>query len=238
MKSLGLSLFLLLFSGALAVGAGNLYWKYKVSWLGIPAGKIRIYVEKEGTFLKLRAVSKTTGMVRLFFPFKSKWTTWVDERGYPVKSRIWRKSRGKEVLKEYFFDQEKGLVTRRKKGRTSTYKLKHYPVYDELSAFWATTKLVFEKPGEEKVLWVFAHKKANPAFVRYLKDEEVGTSCGTLKAQKLEVRFGFESELIKRSKKAYLWKWKEFIVKSQGELAIGHVTGKLVNLDCKEVKGP
>ncbi len=218
------------------VSAEELVLKYKISWLGITAGKIKLVIKKEGNLTRLQAKSKTVGMVKIFFPFKSEWTTWINKDGYPVKSRIWRKRRGKELLKEYFYNQEKGEVIRLKKGKKSIYKLNHFPVHDELSAFYATMKLNLTRLGEEHIFWVFAHKKANKAFLRYLKDEKINTVCGPLEAQKLEVKFGFESELIKRSKKAYLWKSRNFIVKSQGELAIGHVTGKLTNLNCQEVK--
>ena len=233
MRNFLLSLFVcFLFLGE--AQAERLVLKYRVSWLGVTAGKIKLVVEEEGGLTKLYAQAKTTGMVKLFFPFKSKWTTWLDQNGYPVRSKIWRKKRGKEVLKEYFFDQRRGVVVRRKKGRESTYRLEHYPVHDELSAFYATMRARFKEPGEEKVLWVFAHKKANKSTVRYLEDEKLDTPCGPWWAKKLEVEFGFESELIKRSKRAYLWQAKGLILKSQGELAIGHVTGKLLNLDCKE----
>ncbi len=235
MKSLLASLLLVLF-WAPSVLSDKVVFKYKVSWLGIPAGKIKFVIEKEGGLTKLYAKSKTIGMVRLFFPFKSEWTTWIDAQGFPVKSRIWRKKRGKEVFKEYYYDQKKGLVIRHKKGKVSTYKLSRFPVHDELSAFYATMKYPFKEVGEEKILWVFAHKKANQAVVRYLKDDKVNTSCGPILARKLEVDFNFESELIKRSKKAYLWQTKGLIIQSQGELAIGHVTGKLTNLNCEEVK--
>ncbi|NPA48512.1 MAG: DUF3108 domain-containing protein [Thermodesulfobacteria bacterium] len=231
-----LSFLLLVWLVAPASGSEKSTLRYKVTWLGIPAGKIKFVVEKEGSLIKLYAKSKTIGMARLVYPFKSEWTTWIDEDGYPVKSRIWFKKRGKEVLKEYIFDQKKGEVIRLQKGHRKVYKLSHFPVYDELSAFYATMKLVLKKPGEEHLFWVFAHKKANQALLRYLKDETIRTSCGPLEAQKLQVEFGFESELIKRSKEAYLWKIRDLIVKSQGDLAIGHVTGTLTNLDCKEVK--
>ena len=183
MRSFLLSLFIFFFLFAEA-GAERLVLKYRVSWLGMKAGKIKFVVE--------------------------------------------------EVLKEYFFDQRRGVVVRRKKGRESTYRLEHYPVHDELSAFYATMRARFKEAGEEKVFWVFARKKANKSTVRYLEDEKLDTPCGPWWAKKLEVEFGFESELIKRSKRAYLWQAKGLILKSQGELAIGHVTGKLVNLDCKE----
>jgi len=218
------------------VSAQEVVLKYKVSWLGLTAGKIKFVIQKEGPLIKLRARSKTIGVVKLFFPFKSEWTTWIDKNGYPVKSRIWRKRRGKEVLKEYIYDQKRGQVIRFKKGKRSVYKLKHFPVHDELSAFYATMNLKLTRPGEKHLFWVFARKKDNPAILRYLKQEEVNTKCGLLPAQKLEVEFGFESELIKRSKKAFLWKTKNLVVKSQGELAIGHVTGQLINLDCQEVR--
>ncbi len=208
--------------------------RYRVSWMGIPAGKIKLLIREDPEGIYLRAKSKTVGVVKVFFPFKSRWETWCRPDGYPVKSRLWRKKRRKEVTKIFFFDQEKGIVRRIKKGKTKEYRLKHYPVYDELSAFYATMKLKWQRVGEEKVFWVYAHKKANRAVVKYEGDEEIAGPQGQkVKAQKLLVRFGFESELVKRAKKARLWVWQGLVVKSEGDLAIGHLTGKLVEIEEK-----
>jgi len=215
--------------------AGKVHLEYHVSWVGIPAGKIKMTIQEEPTGIYLLAKSKTVGVVKVFFPFKSRWETWCRPDGYPVKSRIWRKKRRKEVTKIFVFDQEKGIVRRFKKGQTKEYRLEHYPVYDELSAFYATMKADWSKVGEEKVFWIYAHKKANRAVVKYEKDEEVKDHEGRkVQAKKLLVQFGFESELVKRAKKAYLWLHDGLVIKSEGDLAIGHLTGTLVKVEKEE----
>jgi len=227
-KSLVLLVSLLFLS--LPAQAGEMVLKYRVTWMGIPAGKIKLLIREDQKGTYLLAKSKTVGLVKVFFPFKSRWETWCDPNGYPLKSRIWRKKRHKEVTKIFVFDQEKGIVRRFKRGKMKEYRLDHYPVFDELSAFYATMKLSWQKVGEEKVFWVYAHKKANRAVVKYEKDEEVEGPKGPVKAKKLLVQFGFESELVKRAKKAHLWVADGLVVKSEGELAIGHLTGTLVEV--------
>ncbi|OAG27951.1 DUF3108 domain-containing protein [Thermodesulfatator autotrophicus] len=209
-------------------------YHYKVSWLAIPAGQIKVTVIKSGSRTKLIAKAWTTGFVRMLLPFESTWTTWLDPEGYPRRSRIYRVERGKAVLKEFIYDQQRGKVIRYKNGRKEKeIKLKHYPVHDELSAFYASMNTIMEKPGEEKTFWIFAKDKANQALLKYLKDENINTVCGRLKTQKMEVTFGFQSELIERSKKAYLWLARKLVIKAQGELTLGHITAGLTNLPCK-----
>ena len=229
MRNLLLFVSLLLLPAAL--WAKETTYKYEVSWMGITAGKIKIQVREGKDLVYLYARSKTVGLARLLYPLEATWQTWATKEGYPLRSRIYRKKGDKELTKEFFFDQKKGVVRRVKNGKVKTYVLEHKPVYDELSAFWVTMRLDFQKVGETKTLWIYAHKKANSAQITYLKDEELKTIFGKVKAKKLKVEFGFESELVKRAKKAYLWVYQGKVVKSEGDLPIGHLTGTL-----KEIK--
>jgi len=212
-------------------------FNYDVSWLGIPAGKIKITVKQRDGRTKLIAKARTIGLVRVLLPFESTWTTWLDKNGYPRRSRILRIERGKKTLKEYIYDQQNGVVEKYRNGKhEKTIKLKKYPVHDELSAFYASMGLCFKAPGEEKSLLIFAKNKANEARLKYLKDEKEKTPCGRLKAKKIAVTFGFQSELIERSKKALLWVAQNMVVKGEGKLTLGHITAKLSNCPSKEEK--
>ncbi len=225
MKSLACLVSILLFP--LGLFAKEITYKYDVRWMGITAGKIKIFVKENDSLVYLCAYSKTVGLARLLYPLEARWQTWAREDGYPLRSRIYRKKRKKESTKEFIFDQKRGEVWRYKEGKIKKYVLKHTPVYDELSAFWITMKLKFKHPGERKTLWIYAHKKDHPATITYLKDEKIKTIFGLVNAQKLKVEFGFESELVKRAKKAYLWLYQGKVVKSEGDMPIGHLIGIL-----------
>ncbi|AEH45076.1 hypothetical protein Thein_1208 [Thermodesulfatator indicus DSM 15286] len=235
LRLLIISLFLIFIgSVCLTHAAEKKTYHYKVNWLAIPAGQIELTVIKSSRRTKLIAKAWTTGFVRILLPFESTWTTWLDENGYPRRSRIYRVERGKAVLKEFIYDQKNGKVIRYKNGhKEKEVKLKHYPVHDELSAFYASMNTVMKKPGDEKIFWIFAKNKANQARLKYLKNENIRTPCGRMKTQKMQVTFGFQSELIERSKKAYLWLAQKLVIKAQGELTLGHVTADLTNLPCK-----
>lgn len=206
--------------------------KYKVRWLGFTAGKIQIAIRTQGAETYVMASSKTVGMVRLFFPFQSRWETWIGPDGYPIKSRIWRKRGKKEVTKEFLFEQERGVVKRIYKGQVRTDVVGR-KVHDELSAFVYSFRLKWHSPGEKEIFWIYAHRKAHRAVLTYLKDEEVKTYCGWVKAQKIQADFGFQSELVKRARKALFWWWCGQLVQSEGDMPIGHLTAILCNPECK-----
>ncbi len=216
----------------LGAHAETLELKYKVRWLGFTAGKIRIQIKSSPDQTYAVAYSKTVGVVRLFFPFQSRWECWIGPDGYPRKSRIWRKRGKKEVTKEFVFDQEKGVVKRIYKGKIRVDKVDHR-VYDELSAFVASFRMKWQRPGEKKTFWIYAHRKAHQAVLTYVKDEEVKTYCGWVKAKRIQADFGFQSELVKRARKAVFWWWKGQMVQSEGDMPIGHLTAILRNPRCR-----
>ncbi len=206
--------------------------KYNVRWLGFTAGKIQIKIQPKDQMTYVVAYSKTVGFVRLFFPFQSKWECWIGPDGYPVKSRIWRKRGDKEVTKEFLFQQEKGIVKRIYKGKVRIDKVDR-KVYDELSAFVASFKIQWDKPGAQKYFWIYSHRKAHQAVLTYAKDEEIKTYCGWVTAKRIQADFGFQSELVKRARKAVFWWWHKQMVQSEGDMPIGHLTAILRNPRCK-----
>ena len=233
MRSSVLALSLLLWP--LALQAGEVRYLYEVSWLGLRAGKIELRVREGEGFRRLEARSRTVGMARLVFPFESRWVTWCDASGYPRRSRLYRRRGKKEVVKFFVFDQRRGVVWRVKvkKGRRKLgrYRLSHHPVYDELSGFVACTARSWTRPGERTVVWIYAHKRAAPAEIVFRGWDRVEAPWGRVRAAKLEVRFGFESELVKRARRALLWVHRGIVLRAEGELPFGHLTVKL-----KEVK--
>ena len=222
-------LLLSLFFWAAVAQAKEAVYFYDVHWMGVPAGKIKLLVRENPQYIYLRVDSRTIGMVRLLFPFRSTWECWCKKNGYPIRSKIYRQKGKKEVIKFFIFDQRRGLVWRLKKGKKKIkkYKLRHYPVYDELSGFVASTHLEWQEPGETKEMWIYAHKKANLTHITYLGEEKQKAFWGQVLAQKLSVRFGFESELVKRAKKARLWLYKGRVIKAEGDIVLGHLTVKL-----------
>jgi hypothetical protein len=220
---------LILWTGS--VLAQETLFLYEVSWMGIRAGKIKLLIRQEGNVIYLQAKSKTTGMVRLFFPFESRWETWCTRDGYPIRSRIYRRKGDQELVKYFVFDQKRGYVwkIKEKKGKRNIkkYHLLHYPAYDELAGFVKSMHLKWREPGEKKRLWIYAHKKANLTEITFLEEEKADSPWGKVLARKLLVEFGFESELVKRAKRSYLWLYQDKVIKAEGEMIIGHLTVKL-----------
>ncbi len=206
--------------------------RYQVSWMGIPAGRITIEIIPQGSTTYVRAKARTTGLVRLIFPFQSVWETWMGPDGYPLKTHIWRKRRNKVVVKEFFFDQEKGEVKRVQNGKIEIDKVGGR-VYDELSAFIVSRKIPWKRPGEIKKMRIYAHKRAREATMQYIANEKIKTWCGWITAQKIKVEFGFESELVRRAKKALFWVNQGEVFEGEGDLPLGHLTAILANPRCK-----
>ncbi len=233
MRLLRFLIFFLLFVFIQKTFAEIQIYHYKVKWLGIPAGKIEIRVQKLETQTYIRAESKTIGIVKLIMPFKSCWETWLAVDGYPIRTHIWRKGRGKAVIKEFFFDQKNGLIKRIKNGKAKIYKV-NQKVHDELSAFIRALNFKWKRSGEIKNLWIFAHGKANKAILQCIGKEKINSRCGKVNAWKIKTEFTFKSELINRSRQAIFWIYQDKVFKGEGDLPIGHLTAILMNPGCED----
>ena len=214
------------------VVAKTTVFQYKVRWLGLTAGEIRIEIRQKGEETYVKATSQTVGMVRIFYPFQSSWETWLGPDGHPRRSRLWRKKGKREVSKEFIFDQEKGLVKRIYRGKVRTDVVGR-KVHDELSAFVSGAGIEWEQPGDTRVFWIYAHGKARKAILTYLKDEELKTGCGSVKTRKIRADFGFRSEIVKRARRAVFWWWHGQMLKAEGDMPIGHLTAILSNPRCE-----
>ncbi|QJA05968.1 DUF3108 domain-containing protein [Thermosulfurimonas marina] len=201
--------------------ASGYYLRFRVAWEFIPVGRIELWLSPP----RLTAYAYTTGIGAWIFPFRSLWRTEIDARGFPRRTVIEVLERGHPKRKEIVFFPEKGRVEKRKitpkKERREVFRAR-LPAYDELSAFYAVLKHPF-RPGETWVLSVFAGEGVHPTKVTARDFEKVKTFRGWEKALRLDIEFSFESELIRRSRRAKLYVREGLPLAGEGDISLGHL---------------
>jgi len=184
-------------------------------------GRIELWLSPQ----RLTAYAYTTGLGALIFPFRSLWRTEIDPQGFPRRTVIEVLEKGHPKRKVIAFFPQEGRVEKLKvtpkKERRESFRTK-LPAYDELSAFYAVLKHSF-RPGETLSLPVFAGEKVHPARVVARDWEKVKTYRGWEKALRLDIEFSFESELIRRSRRAKLWVRKGIPLVGEGDIPLGHL---------------
>ncbi|WP_363315414.1 DUF3108 domain-containing protein [Thermosulfurimonas sp.] len=199
-------------------------------WELIPVGQIELWKTPH----QYIAYAHTTGLGALIFPFRSLWQTRIDGEGYPRITRIEvleRKHPKKKIL--YFYPRE-GKVIREKitprKHLTETYAAP-YPLYDELSGFWAAVTHPWHKPKETLLLRIFAGEKAHMVTVRALGYERIKTFQGWRRAFRIQADLPTASELIRHSRKAVLWLSPQgWPLAGEGKIPLGHLKVFLVKV--------
>jgi hypothetical protein len=210
---------------------------YNIFWGPFRVGVAKIQIEK-GYY---RAITYTVGLGNFFYPYYAEWTTFVDEKGMPVKSEIYSKH-GKRIRKKVVrFERANSKVIYQKvlpKVEKPEVVNATYPLYDELSAFVNSFSLDYHK----KRLWTFPIMvKGKRCFVK-VKFEKMITcpKTGVTKGKEhclfLLVDLPQRSELLRHSKKVeiYLREDKKFPVLIKGHLPIlGSLNARLEKVEEK-----
>ncbi len=224
LRLLRVALIFLLLSGFTVVSrAETQYFLFRVTWEFLPVGRIELWrSEREAV-----AYARTTGLGALIFPFRSLWRTSLDPKGYPRKTEIEILERKRPKRKLLLFRPETGLVIKEKitprKHVRETFRVS-YPLYDELTAFWATLAFPWKGPGDRLTLPVFARGKVHRVSLVARRLKEVKSFRGWEKALEIEALLPFESELIKRSRKVKLHLSREgWPLKGEGDIPLGHL---------------
>ncbi|PMP69093.1 MAG: hypothetical protein C0190_00595 [Thermodesulfobacterium geofontis] len=185
---------------------------------------------------KYTATVYSVGLANSIFPYYAKWETWVDEKGYPKKTFIYSKERGKERKRVIYFKKEENNVIYQK--LLPTYKKPEnisleFPIYDELSSFIASFYIDY----------TFYPKTKLPLFIKksreYVRIEFKGRkTCEFEKEEKeclfIEVFLPKKSELLERSSEVemLLLKEKKVPLELRGKLPIfGSLVGKLKKIE-------
>ncbi len=224
LRLLRISLLLFLLSGALAEPrAETRYFLFRVTWEFIPVGRIELWRSEQETV----AYARTTGLGALIFPFRSLWRTVLDPKGYPRKTEIEILERNHPKRKILRFEPEKGLVIKEKitprKHVRETFRVR-YPLYDELTAFWATLAFPWKGPGDRMALPVFARGKVHRVSIVAKRLKEIKSFRGWERALEIEALLPFESELIKRSRNMKLYLSPEgWPLIGEGDIPLGHL---------------
>lgn len=182
-------------------GFGEMVLHYEIFYGPLKVGESKIILSAK----EYKAITFTTGVGDLIYPYRAEWITLIDEKGYPLKTIIHSKDRFKERKKVILFNPknqsilvEKLLPTPKKKNFQIPF-----PIYDELTAFIASWKLNFKEQKEHE-LPLYIDGEKYQVKIKYLNFGICKLFNQTESCYKLLAILPEKSELLKRSKEVQI----------------------------------
>ncbi|WP_456433595.1 DUF3108 domain-containing protein [Thermosulfuriphilus sp.] len=204
---------------------------YRVTWFGLPAGKVSILVERNTQGLKITATARSSRLLDTFYPVRDLWISELSgSPPYPVKTLIDQNEGRRSRKKEYLFDYRLGRARVFKNGRLKKEVPIEFPAYDEISAFVFLKDLKFQKPGEVKLVPAFSSGRFYLVPVEFVGYEEIKVTGGWKKVLHLRPRVPFEGVFGRRGD-IHVWLTaddRRLPVKVTGKLTIGNLVAWLI----------
>ncbi len=204
---------------------------FRVTWFGLPAGKVHLKVEKNSREIVITATARSSRLLSTFYPVRDLWQSILaGSPPYPVRSFIDQNEGKWSRKKEYLFDYRDGVVRVLKNGRLKKEVRLEFPAFDEISAFVYLRDLEFSAPGEIKYVPTFSGGRFYRVPVEFLGYEEIKVTGGWKKVLHLRPKVPFEG-VFGRKGDIHVWLTadsRRLPVKVTGRLTIGHLTAWLV----------
>lgn len=215
---------------------------YKVSYLGVPAGRAVMEVLQKKNMrgravYPVRSTVESNKFVSAFYPVKDRVETFIDvEDGYShgikVNQRQGRKRRDKVID----FDQVRHRATQFKNDQIETFQIPP-KVQDSLSALYHFRNQAVLEVGKSTFIDVHESKKNWELEIKVLDKEEIKTSLGTFKTFKVKAFVRYEGLFMDKGD-VTLWLTddaRRIPVLIKTKIKIGSITAVL---DTSELSGP
>jgi len=160
---------------------GREFFRYSVTWLGIPAGELEMILEPQGRrgeqFL-IRVMARTAGLLGAVYPVEDRFETLVEgTHRLPVRYAQDQQERGRRNRRLTTYDQERFTVTYVKNDQPPIVYTLDGPVHNEFSSFFFLRALPFPA-GAPPVVPTFADKKRHEVKVFVDKRETIPSLLG------------------------------------------------------------
>ncbi len=201
---------------------------YEIRYGPFKVGETEIYITPE----KYTAIVYSVGLAKWIFPFYAKWETWVDKKGYPEKTIVYSKERGKERKRIIYFKKEEGKIVYQKllpECKEPENILLEFPIYDELSSFIASFHIDYTKQSKVKIP-LFIKKNREYIKIEFKERKNCNFENEKRECFYIKVFLPKKSELLERASEAemLLWEEKKVPLELRGKLPIfGSLVGKL-----------
>ncbi len=222
---------------ASAYGGGERL-RYRVSWLGIPAGELEMAVRRldgHPERFALEVVAKSAGLLAVFYPVEDRFLTVVEGKNrLPVRHEMEQREGRRRNRRLTLYDQEAFRVTHQKNDDPPENYQLDGPAHNEFSSFFLLRVLPLRKEGE-LVVPTFADRKRHEVKVSFLGEEEAETLFGTQRLLKARPHLKFKG-LYEKVGDPLVWLTADALripARIEARIVIGSLTAELV-----EYSGP
>ncbi len=217
----------------------SVLWKgerlvFRLSWLGIPAGKTVMeasdagYVEGKKMY-GISAVTASNEFIDAFYPVRDRIHSFIfADTLASYKYRVRQEEGTYRSDKEILFDYAERKATFTKNGEVSICDIPAF-VSDSLSAYYyfRTKELAV---GKTITFEVFDDKKLWQVHVQILRKERIETPAGTFNTIVVKPLFKFEG-IFRRKGDVYFWLTddsRKMIVRMKSKVLIGSINAELM----------
>jgi len=212
--------------------------RYRVSWLGIPAGELIMRtagVARAGETFTLEIEAKSAGLLETFYPVRDQFTTVVHGPQRLPSRQTMQQHEGRRVnSKVTNYDQDSFAVSYRKNDDPPEIYQLDGPVHNEFSSFFIMRALPFA--GEAPMIVpTFADKKRHEVGVSLEGREEMESVLGKRACIRVKPLLKFKG-LYEKAGNPEVWltddQWR-IPVRFQSKIIIGSLVAELI-----EYSGP
>jgi hypothetical protein len=206
--------------------------EYSVSYLGLPMGKVRLFVgDVEPTVAPIFLQAQSSSVLS-FVTLRQHLATYLDmETGLPRRSTLDAVEGSYRHSDTTQFDREANRATVRVKGKHDNTYLVDVPpgTLDFVSLVFTLRHLPLE-PGERHTFPVLSGRRLATVTAEVLGREKVKTKVGEFPALKVRIPTGFSGKFSEKNP-TIVWfsdDDRRIVVRITSDFAVGHATAGLV----------
>jgi hypothetical protein len=207
--------------------------EYSVSYLGVPMGKVRLFVGTVEETIAPVFLQAQTSSVLSFVTLRQQLATYLDvETGLPRRSSLDAIEGSYRHNDTTQFDRDANKATVREKGRyDNTYLIDVPPgTLDFVGLVFKLRTLPLE-PGMRHEFPVLAGRRLKAVAAEVLGREHVSTKVGEFAAVKVRIPTGFTGKFSEKNP-TLVWfsdDARRIVVRITSDFAVGHATAGLVS---------
>ena len=204
---------------------------YELSWLGIKAGTVSIYIRrKESEKWFILGEARSLPFFSLFFPVEDRFETEIGADLFPEWITLQQREGSYKAFRRVTFQQNRLKVVSEKEGEgPKTYNLNR-PSHNELTSF-LILRILPLTVGRSVFVETFSPEKSYTVEVKVLKRERLQTIFGEVFALKVKPELPFKTM---KEQKGNFYAWftddqRRIPIKLKaGGVILGSIVGELV----------
>jgi len=208
--------------------------RYKISWMGVPAGELIIHLlpdlDVPQERFTIMVTAKSAGLLDVFYPVEDNFETIVTgATRLPIRYHIDQHEGHRHNKKLTTYDQSHGIITYQKNDTAAETYMVAGPTYNEFASFMIMRALPLVI-GTELMVPTFADEKRHEVLVRVETKEQMSSIFGKIEAIRVRPQLPFKG-LYRKTGDPVIWISDDAAripVKIKAKIVIGSITAELV----------